>query len=148
MILATISLLLGALLGGIFAIIGLRDIFNRSNSGSLIPTSATVLSSGIDESQALDGGVPTYTPWLIYEYGHMGQRYRSPKTSLTTSAYFDSMDANKYLNQWKTGTKRSAWVNDKFPHNSTLNRYSRIEGFASAFFGIAMICFSLYMLSR
>lgn len=137
-------MLITVFLGSVFAVIGIKETVRHYKGGHWIPTEATVLSCGVEESQSLNGGAPDFSIWLVYEYTYKSKKYSSPKSYLSHSSVFGVADAKRFLRESASGTRRIVWVSDQFPQQSTPEQHVWKGWAVSALFGIAIIYFSIY----
>ncbi len=135
-------------LGLIFTAIGLKSTLKNFTSGQWIPIEATVLSAGVDEVQRGDSNMPDFCIWQVYEYTYKGKTYRSPKYYLSQPRYFGAADAKNFLRDQSTGTKRTIWISDKFPQESTPERHAWIGWAIGGVLGAALMLFALNQLSN
>jgi hypothetical protein len=141
-------LLIALMLGLIFVAVGSKGVVDHFKSWRWVSTQATVLSAGVEEHKSSDGSLPTFETWLIYEYTYKAKIFRSPKSYLSQSSYFDRTDAKKFLDDYSSGTQRTVWISDKFPHKSTPERNAWVGSVVFIFFGMLMICFAFFQLSN
>jgi hypothetical protein len=143
------ALVLGLLLGLVFTAIGVTEVRKRRfGSGQWIKQTAVIVNRGIDETQDMDSRMPRYSPWIQYEYEYQGKKYRSDRQHLATSGIFTVYNAHDFLETVNPGAERQVWVSEKYPAQSSAQLGQWIGWAFGGLFGLLLVVFSIYQLSR